>query len=150
MILLKCLIAGRKISKLGADGFTHWKYDSGNYAKGKLHEVAYYKGKTSASGTSTYLYMGLMAANDISIEGESFCSEYSFDAFNRVYYTRYPANNFAVKNTYTSLGYLSSFENATYGHREFGKVYEKITKMNYRGQVTEMEFANRSKETKKS
>lgn len=140
--------AGRKKSRKDSDGFTHWLYDSGAFAKGKLHEVAYFKGKSSASGMPThrerptYRSMGLVAANDVLIDGESFRTEFGYDKLNRLYYTRYPANNFTIKQTYTALGFPSKTINATPGHREYGKVYQEVTQVNHRGQVNQVKYGN--------
>ena len=146
--------AGRKKSRKDSDGFTHWLYDSGAFAKGKLHEVAYYKGKSAASGTptyrerTTYRSMGLVATNDVLIDRESFRTEFGYDKLNRLYYTQYPANNFTIKQTYTALGFPSKTINATPGHREYGKVYQEVTQVNNRGQVNQVKYGNGVTENK--
>lgn len=146
-------IAGRKLNSKDADGYTDYQYDSGSYAKGKLTRVRYFKGKSSASGTPnfqesyTFASHGKAKETNLLIDGEWFKVEQYYDEFNRPYYTKYPANNFTIKQTYTSLGYASETINVTDGHRDYGKVYQKITAMNARGQVTQVQFANGIKQT---
>ncbi|MEO9943790.1 FG-GAP-like repeat-containing protein [Paraglaciecola sp.] len=142
---------GRKINSQDDDGYTDWQYDnhdSSVKAKGKLNRVRYYKGQSSASGTAnyqeSYIYAshGKVLSTDILIDGESFTIENGYDEFNRPYLTAYPANNFTVKQTYTSLGYPESIVNATQGHRDYGVAYETITAMNARGQITSKTLGN--------
>ena len=142
---------GRKISRIDDDGFTDWEFDNHNStvkAYGKLNRIRYYKGKAAASGTPNYqedyVYAshGKVLSTNILVDGENFIINQGYDEFNRSYYTTYPANNFTIKQTYTSLGYPSQIINATDGHRDFGKAYETISAMNARGQITQKTLAN--------
>nr|WP_269468545.1 FG-GAP-like repeat-containing protein [Alteromonas sp. ASW11-130] len=144
---------GRKASRYDADGYTRWTYDGTN-GKGKLKEVAYYKGKSSASGTptyretSSYRSLGLLSGSTVTVDGETFRTEYAYDHLNRLQYTLYPDQKFQVEQTYTSLGFPSTVKNATNGHREYGKVYQRISDINLRGQVTEIKYGNGTTDSK--
>lgn len=148
---------GRKVYRRDGDGYTDWQYDentnSAVAANGKTNRIRYFKGKSSASGTPnyqenyTYASHGKVLSTAILLDGENFNIEQGYDAYNRPYYTSYPANNFTVKQTYTSLGYPQKIENATQGHRDFGKAYETILAMNSRGQVTSKRLGNNVVET---
>ncbi|GEA11692.1 RHS repeat-associated core domain-containing protein [Alteromonas sp. KUL49] len=141
--------AGRKLTRKDDDGFTLWTYnDSQAYADGKLTAVALYEGKSSASGTPnysesyTFTSFGKVESQTYIADGEVFESRFSYDEFNRLRFTTYPANGFTVKNTYTSLGFPDSVVNATSGHRDEGKVYQHVDSINARGQVTSVSYGN--------
>jgi RHS repeat-associated protein len=148
---------GRKTNSKDNAGYTDWQFDNhadGNVkAKGKLNRVRYYAGKTSASGIPNYqedyVYAshGKVLSTSILIDGEAFGIEQGYDQFNRPHFTTYPANNFTIKQSYTSLGYPKAITNATQGHREYGVAYETINDINARGQVTSKTLGNEVVET---
>jgi RHS repeat-associated protein len=86
-------------------------------------------------------------STSILIDGEAFGIEQGYDQFNRPHFTTYPANNFTIKQSYTSLGYPKAITNATQGHREYGVAYETINDINARGQVTSKTLGNEVVET---
>lgn len=145
---------GRKLSRKEADGYTRWVYDSGNYAAGKLSSVSYYKNKQSASGTPThkeaytYRNMGLLESKTTTFDNESFTTTYGYDELNRKRYTIYPDGNFTVKHTYRSNGFPDALINASPQHSEYGKVYQRVTNINARNQVTNVTYGNGVSETK--
>nr|WP_275669235.1 RHS repeat-associated core domain-containing protein [Pseudoalteromonas shioyasakiensis] len=153
--------AGRKIARVDEDGLTCWAYDDiGSQYKGALLSVQYIKGKnqsydlcnsiSNANYTEEYLYSssGQIYRTTTTIDGEQFTTEQYYDDYLRPNYTSYPGGKLVTKQTYNDIGMPTSVVNVTEGHRDFGKVYQRLVEVDARGNSTVVEYANGVRQTR--
>ncbi|MFY8274639.1 RHS repeat domain-containing protein [Pseudoalteromonas sp. SSDWG2] len=153
--------AGRKTGRVDADGLTCWAYDNtGSQYQGALLSVVYKKGANQSYSSCgaladanyaehyQYTASGQVFRTTTTIDGEEFVTEQYYDDHLRPYYTRYPDGQFVTKQNYNAIGMPVSTVNATQGHRDYGKVYQRLVDVDARGQATVMDYANGVRQTR--
>ncbi len=132
---------GRQIKRTEPSGLstgvTTWEYDTGNKAVGKLTRV---NGVNGYKKEMFYDNLGRSSQVNITIDGETYIAQTTYDDVSRVDTVSYPTKiqgGFSLKNVYNNHGYLSAIKNA-----QTDKTYWKADAVNAYGKITYQSLGN--------
>ncbi|MEC4738043.1 FG-GAP-like repeat-containing protein, partial [Shewanella sp. E94] len=142
---------GRKIRRTELEGTSCWLY--GNRATknaGMLVTERIFGSQTTNCNAGGYLQQktlgydnyGRLDTTTTHIGADAYITQFTYDAAGRIDTLRYPKNLVAIENRYNDAGYLFQRKDKT-----TGLVYQTVSNMNARGQVTEVNYGNGAQES---
>nr|WP_245709996.1 RHS repeat-associated core domain-containing protein [Ferrimonas sediminum] len=139
-------VLGRKIKRVESEGLTCWEYGTAANGTAGFLVVEKTLGASETSCTSTnvvtqktyeYYDDGKLKSTTSRLNDVLYTTSYTYDAVGRVHDVTYPNNGLVVRHHYNENGYLVKRSNAS-----SGKVYQTISAMDVRGNVTGVSYGN--------
>ncbi|MFC3812836.1 RHS repeat-associated core domain-containing protein [Lacihabitans lacunae] len=124
---------GRLKVRTDVDGTTTNTYDTGNKAKGSLTAVSSYV----SSHSFTFDNLGRKSQENLTLNGTTYTTAYTYDTQGRINTISYPANNLVLKYIYNSYGYLAELRN-----NANNSLFWKAESIDASGNVTLQTFGN--------
>lgn len=130
---------GRLVKRTEPEGVTQWVYDAAYKGTGKLISTT---GPNSISKSVQYDDLGRVKNQSETIDGITYTTTTSYDAYSRVSQITYPkdpsnSSGLSVIYHYNTNGYLDKVVNASSGLE-----YWTAQKMNARGQLEQVKYGN--------